>query len=81
MFVDIRGSTQMSNGNGRTFKPTIIERQILAGGMRIAEVDDDGRVIFEDRYRRRCLARGTDDVPVDLLDLLEAILGYYQEAV
>ena len=67
-----------TNGNGRTFKPTIIERQILAGGMRIAEVDDDGRVIFEDRYRRRCLARGTDDVPVYLLDLLEALLYYYQ---
>jgi hypothetical protein len=67
------------NTNGRTFKPTIIERQILAGGMRIAEVDDEGRVIFEDRYRRRCLARGTDDVPVDVLELLEALLVHYRE--
>jgi len=67
------------NSNGRTFKPTIIERQILAGGMRIAEVDDEGRVIFEDRYLRRRLARGTDDVPVDVLDLLEALLAHYRQ--
>ena len=64
------------NSNGRTFKPTIIERQILAGGMRIAEVDDEGRVIFEDRYLRRRLARGTDDVPVDVL---EALLAHYRQ--
>ena len=72
----------MSNGNnhnGRTFKPVILEGQILAGGMRIAEVDDEGRVIFEDRYRRRCLARGTDDVPVDVLELLEALLAHYRQ--
>jgi hypothetical protein len=69
----------MTDHNSRTFKPTIIERQILAGGMRIAEVDDEGRVIFEDRYRRRCLARGTDDVPVYLLDLLEELLRHYGE--
>jgi hypothetical protein len=68
----------MTDNNHRTFKPTIRERQILAGGMRIAEVDDEGRVIFADRFRRRCLARGTDDVPVDLLDLLEAILHHYR---
>ena len=69
----------MTDNHDRTFKPTIIERQILAGGMRIAEVDDEGRVIFADRFRRRCVARGTDDVPVDLLDLLEALLYYYRE--
>jgi hypothetical protein len=69
----------MTDHNSRTFKPTIIERQILAGGMRIAEVDDEGRVIFEDRYRRRCLARGTDAVPVDLMDLLEELLRHYGE--
>ena len=68
----------MSNGNGRTFRPTIRENQILAGGMRIAEVDDEGRVIFEDRYRRRCLARGSDDVPVDLVELLELLLQHYR---
>ena len=67
------------NGNGRTFKPTIIERQILAGGMRIAEVDDEGRVIFDDRFRRRCVARGTDDVPVDVLDLMNLLLDFYRE--
>ena len=67
------------NHNGRTFKPTIIERQILAGGMRIAEVDDDGRVIFDDRFRRRCVARGTDDVPVDVLDLMNLLLDFYRE--
>ena len=72
----------MSNGNdnhnGRTFRPVIREGHILAGGMRLCEVDDEGRVIFEDRFRRRCLARGTDDVPVYLLDLLEALLDHYQ---
>jgi len=68
-----------NNGNGRTFKPTIIEQRILAGGMTIAEVDDEGRVIFQDRYRRRCLARGTNDVPVDLVELLEALLYHYRE--
>ena len=69
----------MSNGNnGRTFKPVIQENRILAGGMTIAQVDDEGRVIFEDRYRRRCLARGTDDVPVDVLELLEALLAHYR---
>ena len=68
-----------NNHNGRTFKPVIQEGLILAGGMRIAEVDDEGRVIFEDRYRRRCLARGTDDVPVDVLELLEALLAHYRQ--
>ena len=68
-----------TNGNGRTFKPTIIERQILAGGMRICEVDDEGRVIFDDRFRRRCVARGTDDVPVDVLDLMNLLLDFYRE--
>ena len=68
-----------TNGNGRTFKPTIIERQILAGGMRICEVDDSGRVIFDDRFRRRCVARGTDDVPVYVIDLMELLLEHYRE--
>ena len=67
------------NTNDRTFKPTIREGQILAGGMRIAEVGSEGQLVFEDRYRRRCVARGTDDVQVDLMELLEALLHHYGE--
>ena len=68
-----------NNTNDRTFKPTIREGQILAGGMRIAEVGDGGQIVFEDRYRRRCLARGTDNVPVDLMEFLETLMHHYRE--
>lgn len=62
-----------------TFKPTIQDSHLLAGGMRLAEVDDQGRLIFEDRYQRRCVARGTPSVAVDLCDLMATLLSYYQE--
>ena len=66
------------NGNGKAFPPTIQENRVLAGGVTLFQVDDEGRVIFEDRYRRRCIARGSDDVPVDLLELLEVLSTYYR---
>ena len=62
--------------NDRTFKPVIREGHILAGGMRLCQVDDEGRVIFEDRYRQR---NRTGDVPVDLMELLDVILGHYRD--
>ena len=66
------------NHDGPAFKPVIRENQILAGGLRIAEVDSEGRLVFVDPYRRRRYARGTDAVPVDLLDLLEALIDHYR---
>ena len=66
------------NGNGKAFPPTMQENRVLAGGVTLFQVDDEGRVIFEDRYRRRCIARGSDDVPVDLLELLEVLSTYYR---
>ena len=60
----------------RTFKPVIREGHILAGGMRLCQVDDEGRVIFEDRYRHR---NQTGEVSVDLMELLDVILGHYRE--
>ena len=64
--------------NDRTFKPVIRKNQILAGGMRICQVDDEGRVIFEDRYTPRSGHRG-GTVPVDLVELLDVILGHYRQ--
>ena len=66
----------MSEGN-RTFEPTIREDGlVLAGGMALFSVDGAGRLVFDDRYGARCRARGTDDVSVDAVELLEAILDY-----
>ena len=64
------------NPNDRTFKPVIRQGHILAGGMRLCQVDDEGRVIFEDRYRHRNQA---GEVSVDLMELLDVILGHYRE--
>ena len=64
--------------NGKSYPPTLQENRILAGGVTLFQVDDEGRVIFEDRYRRRCVARGSDSVPVDLVELLELVLDYYR---
>lgn len=66
----------MSNG---TFRPVIRENQILAGGITVAQVDDEGRIIFTDRYRRSCHVRGTANVPIDLAELLEVIVEHYRE--
>jgi len=65
--------------NDNAYLPIMREGEILAGGMRLFRVDDEGRVIFEDRYRRRCIARGSDDVTVYLTDLLDIITRHYQE--
>ena len=62
-----------------SFEPVVRDGQVLAGGITIAQVDDEGRIIFEDRYERRCFARGTKAVPVKLVDLMRVILVYYQE--
>ena len=62
----------------RTYRPTIRENALLAGGMRIAEVSN-GRLIFEDRYQRRCHARGSDRVSISLYDFLDILIDHYSE--
>ena len=64
-----------------SFRPVIRNNQIIAGGVRLAELDTQGHLIFEDRYRNRCLARGTPAVPVDLLDLLELLIDHYRDTL
>ena len=61
-----------------SYRPVIRDNQILAGGIRVARVDDEGRVIFEDRYQRRCAARGSQDVPIDLVELLDILADHYR---
>ncbi len=63
----------------KTFKPTIKENQVLAGGMRLFDVDDEGQIIFPDRYRARCEQRGTPDVRVDLGELLDELLRFMRQ--
>jgi len=60
------------------FQPTLRENRVLAGGLTLFELDDQGRLIFEDRYRNRCAGRGTPDVPVSLMALLDLILAHYR---
>ena len=70
----------MTDNPDRTFKPVIREGHILAGGMRLCQVDDEGRVIFEDRFgERRRMNWNSSPVPVDLVELLDVILGHYRE--
>ena len=70
----------MTDNPDRTFKPTIRRGDVFAGGMRLCQVDDEGRVIFEDRCQRRSREEyRTGDIPVDLVELLDAILGHYRE--
>ena len=64
--------------NSKAFPPTLQENRVLAGGVTLFQVDDEGRVIFEDKFKQRCLARGGKDIPVDVLDLLEIVLEYYR---
>ena len=62
----------------RTFKPVIQEDgTILAGGMKIATVEET-QLVFDDRYLRRCQARGTPDVPVSLYDLVEVLIDHLE---
>jgi hypothetical protein len=59
------------------FRPIIQEDgRVVAGGMTIANISDDGTLVFEDRWRQRQVARGTPDVPVDLAELIDAVIVY-----
>jgi hypothetical protein len=71
------------NGNGRTFQPRIREDgAVQAGGLTLFTVAPGSLELrFPDRYRARCQARGTDDVQVSLLELIEEILLYYESRV
>ncbi len=61
----------------RTFKPKIKENgTILAGGMEIGEVRGGELWVFKDLCFTRQNARGTEDVPVPLYDLVEALLDH-----
>lgn len=64
----------------RTFRPTIQEDgTVRAGGMALGQVDPHtGQLIRYDRYRRRCYERGTPDVRVDLVELMEAIVRFIE---
>ena len=65
----------MSN---RTFKPTIKEDgSILAGGMKLGQVVET-EWVFDDRFLRRCQARGTDNVSVTLYDIVELLLEHVE---
>jgi hypothetical protein len=60
----------------RTFAPTVTEDgQLRAGGCALGRVEagPNGEPILcvPDRYRRRCQARGTKDVPVNLEEAAE----------
>jgi len=64
-----------------TFKPRLTEDgKLQAGGMTLTEVDlETGQLVYTDRYRNRCIARGGTVVRVDLLDVLEAIMARLRE--
>ena len=64
-----------------TFQARITEDgKAQAGGLTLFRVDSaSGNLVFEDRYQRRQLARGTPDVPVDVCALLDALLAYVIE--
>jgi hypothetical protein len=62
----------------QTFRPTIKENTVLAGGMRLAEIDGQ-QLVFEDRWQRRCRQRGTNEVRVSLEELIDQLLQYYQQ--
>ena len=62
----------------RTFRPTIQDDgTVRAGGVCLGRVDrESGHLVRRDRYLRRCTARGTEDVRVDLVEFLEVIMAY-----
>ena len=63
----------------RTFPPQIDEQgRVRAGGVTLFELRQEGQLVIEDRWQRRCQERGTSDVPVDLVELMREILRYYQ---
>ena len=74
--VSARGYTGGRKMN-RTFKPKIAEDgTIRAGGMNIGEVRRGELWVFEDPCFTRQNARGTQEIPVALHDLVEALLDH-----
>jgi hypothetical protein len=61
-----------------TFQPVIREGAVLAGGMRLAQIDGQA-LVFEDRWQKRCRQRGTDEVRIQLEELLDELIRYYQQ--
>ena len=60
--------------DSRTFKPAITEDgKVLAGGMKIA-VLRGSCLVFEDDLYARVNRRDTPDVPVDLAELVDAVI-------
>ena len=63
----------------RTFRPVVTpDGQLQAGGCTLATVENAPEgggpvLVFRDRYKRRCKARGTDDVRVWLREIVEAV--------
>jgi len=64
-----------------TFKPTIKNNKVLAGGLTLAEVTPDGHLVFKDRLDQRCRRRGTDMVRVDLCELMDELLHHYRQRI
>ena len=62
----------------RTFRPVVRDDgTVQAGGLCLGRVDSQaGHLVRHDRYLRRCYERGTPDVRVDLVELVEAITDY-----
>ena len=62
------------------FRSTLREDgTVQAGGMTLFQATPNGKLVFEDRYQRRCAARGTPDVSIDILDLMGQLLDYYAD--
>ena len=65
----------------KTFPPQIDDRgMVRAGGVTLFELRQAGQLVVPDRWERRCQERGTNDVPVDLVELFAEIIRYYQGA-
>jgi len=63
-----------------TFPPQIDDRgRVKVGDVTLFELREEGQLIVQDRFRQRCRERGTDNVSVDLVELLDALLQFYRE--
>ena len=60
-----------------TFEPVIRENEILAGGVRLGRLEGT-QLVLEDRWQARCRQRGTQEVRVELEELLDRLLRHYQ---